>query len=79
MDTIQIVLDYANGQGMPYRIIEPVGEWNGYSVFHGYFNNVGELNYGGAPLYLLEKNGKVRFSTYEEGFQILDCLTGKST
>lgn len=79
MNTIQMALDYANSQGVPYRIMEPVGEWNGYNLFHGYYNRAGEINYGGAPLYLLEKDGKIRFSTYEEGFKILDSLIQKNT
>lgn len=74
-----MVLEYANRQGIPYKVIETVGEWNGYNVFHGYFQKIGEIDFGGNPLYLLEKENHIRFSTYEEGFKILDHLIGKDT
>lgn len=70
------ILDQAIQQGMQYRIVKSKGKWNGYNVYNGYYEEVGEVMFSGSPRYILEKDGQCRISTYDESFEIFDHFSG---
>ena len=53
---------------------EFVGQWKGYTVFEAHLDigEDGEPAKIGLPQYILEKDGSMRFSDYDETFEILD-------
>lgn len=50
---------------------ELVGIWEGYNVYSPYFKNERKT---GVPIWIMEKDGEVRFSTREEAIIIFNAL-----
>ena len=72
-------LDYARKVGLPYNDIRYCGEWNGFDVYKGYFEEIGEDISSGPPLYILEKDGEFRITTVKECYEVLDHFIRKDT
>ncbi len=54
-----------------------IGQWNTYTIYEAYFEQKeGDIDPPliGYPQYILEKDGLMRFSGFEETFSILDEL-----
>ena len=72
------VLKYSKKYGLPPAKL--VTQWNGFDVYESQWPVV-KLPDGeelvpaiGPPQYILDKGGKVRSTTYDEGFEILDQI-----
>ena len=71
------VLEYTREQGLPDPVF--VMKWKGYDVYEPDFkpdsvDGIEQPVLVGYPQYILSKNGVIRKSTVDEGFEILDAL-----
>ena len=63
------VIQYAKEQG--YDSVEKSEPWNGFDVYVPIFEG-DEMSIVGLPLVVLVKGEKIRMSTPDEAFQIID-------
>ena len=71
------VLKYTKKHGLPPA--ELVTKWKGFDVYEVQWpvvkvNGMELVSAIGPPQFLLDKGGKVRVTTYDEGFEILHLL-----
>ena len=63
------IKDFAKSNG--YDNAKYLGEWQGYKVYEPTFND-DKTHYVGYPLSILQKDDKIRFTTEQECFAVLD-------
>lgn len=56
-----------------YDNVKYLNKWHEYDVFEPIYND-NEIRITGYPIFILHKDGKFRWSEYEEGVQIMDKL-----
>jgi hypothetical protein len=60
-----------------YHDAKRVGTWKGYEVVEPIFTD-GEMHFIGFPLYILLKDGKMRWTKdYNESLDVMDALSSK--
>ena len=62
------VLEFARKNG--YQDVKYIGEWQGYKVYDTIYDD--EVAYIGLPFFILEKDSKLRMTTPDECFDVLD-------
>lgn len=60
-----------------YDNVEYVGDWKGWKVYEPFIINDDRVKIIGLPIFVLEKNGKIRLNKHEESLVILRHLLGQ--